>query len=48
MCGVAVGTIKTRVNRARARLAQVLAVEHGEEFAPDPKIKAAFQGTFET
>ncbi len=46
VCGVAVGTIKSRVNRARIRLAQVLAVEQGEEFAPDPTIRAALQGTF--
>lgn len=48
VCGVAVGTIKSRVNRARSRLAQMLAVEHGEEFNPDPTIKAALQGTFGT
>ncbi|MBM1172249.1 sigma-70 family RNA polymerase sigma factor [Microvirga arabica] len=45
VCGVAVGTIKSRVNRARIRLAQVLAVKQGEEFAPDPTIRAALQGT---
>jgi RNA polymerase sigma-70 factor (ECF subfamily) len=28
MCGVAVGTIKSRVNRARAQLAELM--EHGE------------------
>ena len=44
----AVGTIKSRVNRARIRLAQMLAVEHGEEFNPDPTIKAALQGTFKS
>lgn len=44
VCGVAVGTVKSRVNRARARLAQLLAVEQGEEFASDPTIKAALQG----
>jgi len=48
VCGVAVGTIKSRVNRARARLAQILSVEHGEEFDSDPTIKAALQGAFET
>jgi RNA polymerase sigma-70 factor, ECF subfamily len=48
VCGVAVGTIKSRVNRARARLAQMLAVEHGQEFNPDPTIKAALQGTYKT
>jgi RNA polymerase sigma-70 factor (ECF subfamily) len=42
---VAVGTIKSRVNRARSRLAQMLSVEQGEEFEPDPSIKAALQRT---
>jgi RNA polymerase sigma-70 factor (ECF subfamily) len=45
---VAVGTIKSRVNRARSRLAQMLAVEEGQEFEPDPTIKAALQGTLGT
>jgi RNA polymerase sigma-70 factor (ECF subfamily) len=45
VCGVAVGTIKSRVNRARSRLAQMLSIEQGEEFEPDPTIKAALQGT---
>jgi RNA polymerase sigma-70 factor (ECF subfamily) len=45
--GVAVGTIKSRVNRARSRLAQMLTVEHGEEFSPDPTIRAALQETLE-
>jgi RNA polymerase sigma-70 factor, ECF subfamily len=48
VCGVAVGTIKSRVNRARSRLAQMLAVEQGEEFEPDPTIRAALQGTLKT
>jgi RNA polymerase sigma-70 factor (ECF subfamily) len=43
VCGIAVGTIKSRVNRARNRLIQILAVEHGEEFDSDPTIKAALQ-----
>ncbi|MEM9970352.1 MAG: RNA polymerase sigma factor [Pseudomonadota bacterium] len=29
-CGVAVGTIKSRVNRARARLAELMGIEGGE------------------
>lgn len=33
------------VNQAWSRLAQMLAVEHGEEFNQDPTIKAALQGT---
>ncbi|MCB5174269.1 MULTISPECIES: sigma-70 family RNA polymerase sigma factor [Microvirga] len=45
ICGVAVGTIKSRVNRARTRLAALLAVEYGEEFGPDPTTQAALQNT---
>jgi RNA polymerase sigma-70 factor (ECF subfamily) len=46
--GVAVGTIKSRVNRARSRLAQMLSVAQGEGFNSDPTIKAALQGSPET
>jgi RNA polymerase sigma-70 factor (ECF subfamily) len=35
ICGVAVGTIKSRVNRARRRLIERLAL-HGEEIAKNP------------
>jgi RNA polymerase sigma-70 factor, ECF subfamily len=45
ICEVAVGTIKSRVNRARSRLVEMLAVEEGPEFDADPTIKAALQGT---
>jgi hypothetical protein len=31
MMGVAVGTVKSRANRARARLAEMLGLEEGEE-----------------
>jgi RNA polymerase sigma-70 factor (ECF subfamily) len=48
VCGVAVGTVKSRVNRARSRLAQMLSVEEGQEFEADPTIKAALQGRFGT
>jgi RNA polymerase sigma-70 factor (ECF subfamily) len=41
VCGIAVGTLKSRVHRARARLAQLLAAEHESEFDSDPMIKAA-------
>jgi RNA polymerase sigma-70 factor, ECF subfamily len=37
ICGCAVGTIKSRVNRARARLAELLGLESGEEVGPDPQ-----------
>jgi RNA polymerase sigma-70 factor (ECF subfamily) len=35
ICGCAVGTIKSRVNRARTRLAELMAVSGAEDFAPD-------------
>lgn len=36
ICGCAVGTIKSRVNRARNRLAELMNVENGSEFGPEP------------
>jgi RNA polymerase sigma-70 factor (ECF subfamily) len=41
ICGVAVGTIKSRVNRARTRLAQLLGLNDVEDFGPDRITKAA-------
>jgi RNA polymerase sigma-70 factor (ECF subfamily) len=35
ICGCAVGTIKSRVNRARHHLADLLAIESPEDFGPD-------------
>jgi RNA polymerase sigma-70 factor, ECF subfamily len=43
VCGVPVGTIKSRVNRARARLAQVLAVHDAADLGPDRVTQAALQ-----
>ncbi|WP_246116932.1 sigma-70 family RNA polymerase sigma factor [Denitrobaculum tricleocarpae] len=40
ICGCAVGTIKSRVNRARAKLTQILDVESGDDFGPDPTAQA--------
>lgn len=41
ICGVAVGTIKSRVNRARARLAELLQLNEAAEFGPEPEVRAA-------
>ena len=35
ICECAVGTIKSRVNRARTRLAKLLAVDNIDEIGPD-------------
>jgi RNA polymerase sigma-70 factor (ECF subfamily) len=35
ICGCAAGTVKSRVNRARTRLAQILAVDGSDGFGPD-------------
>jgi RNA polymerase sigma-70 factor (ECF subfamily) len=43
LCGCAVGTMKSRVNRARAKLSELLDVGHGETFGPDVTWKAALE-----
>jgi RNA polymerase sigma-70 factor (ECF subfamily) len=40
VCGVAVGTIKSRVNRARARLADILGISGPQDYAADRHIEA--------
>lgn len=40
VCGVAIGTIKSRVNRARTHLMTLLQIEAGHEFGPDDILKA--------
>ncbi|QFU15912.1 sigma-70 family RNA polymerase sigma factor [Microvirga thermotolerans] len=45
ICGCAVGTIKSRVNRARFRLASLLNVDDVEDLGPDSMTRAALQGT---
>jgi RNA polymerase sigma-70 factor (ECF subfamily) len=45
ICGCAVGTIKSRVNRARTRLAELLAVEGAGDFGPDDAIRGVLTGT---
>lgn len=42
ICKCAVGTIKSRVNRARKRLGELLAIEDGEDFGPDKTTRAVF------
>ena len=43
ICGVAVGTIKSRVNRARNRLAEILGLRDDSDIGPDSVIKAAME-----
>jgi RNA polymerase sigma-70 factor, ECF subfamily len=43
ICGVAVGTIKSRVNRARVRLAALLSVDAAQDFGPDRLTQAAIR-----
>ncbi len=44
ICGCAVGTIKSRVNRARTRLAELLAIDSSDEFGPDQQTRAVLAG----
>ena len=44
ICECAVGTIKSRVNRARARLADMLSIESMEDFGPDHATRAILAG----
>ena len=46
ICGVAVGTIKSRVSRGRVRLAELLAIRDAEDLAPDRVTQAALQSVF--
>ena len=43
ICGVAVGTIKSRVNRARGKLAELLGVDDTDHLAPDNLVLAALR-----
>ena len=40
ICGCAVGTIKSRVNRARSRLAELLSINDASDFGPDRETRA--------
>lgn len=43
VCGVAVGTIKSRVNRARSALAKIMHISSAAEFGPDSTHNAALR-----
>src|SRR5580704_13379070 len=45
ICGCAVGTIKSRVNRARTRLADLLSIDSIDDFGPDRATRAVLTGT---
>ena len=40
ICGCAIGTIKSRVNRARRHLVDLLAIESPDDFGPDRTMRA--------
>lgn len=40
ICGCAVGTVKSRVNRARNRLGELLHIRTADEFGPEPAARA--------
>jgi RNA polymerase sigma-70 factor (ECF subfamily) len=44
ICECAVGTIKSRVNRARTRLAELMAIESVDDFGPDRTTRAILAG----
>lgn len=45
ICGCAVGTVKSRVNRARGRLSELLGVDGSEDYGPDTHTEAALAST---
>src|SRR5215207_3171839 len=46
VCGVAIGTIKSRVHRGRLHLAELLGVVDAEDLSPDQVMQAALQSAF--
>ncbi|MEP7031774.1 MAG: sigma-70 family RNA polymerase sigma factor [Pseudolabrys sp.] len=44
ICGCAVGTIKSRVNRARTRLAELMSIDGVDDFGPDEQTRAVLAG----
>ncbi len=47
ICNCAVGTIKSRVNRARTRLAELMSIESADDFGPDRTTRAVLGGNDE-
>lgn len=45
ICGCAVGTIKSRVNRARSKLSALLYVDGTDDFGPDETVRAVIGGS---
>ena len=45
ICDCAVGTIKSRVNRARTRLSELLSIEGADDFGPDQATRAILSAT---
>ena len=46
ICAVAVGTIKSRVNRGRVKLAELLKIDAGETYGPDAGTEAVLSSVF--
>ena len=44
ICDCAIGTIKSRVNRARTRLAELMSIESLDDFGPDRATRAVLGG----
>ena len=44
ICECAVGTIKSRVNRARTRLAELMSIDGVDDFGPDEQTRAVMAG----
>jgi RNA polymerase sigma-70 factor, ECF subfamily len=44
ICGCAVGTIKSRVNRARTRLSGMLSIDTADDFGPDVTTRTVLAG----
>lgn len=40
ICGCAIGTVKSRVNRARTRLAELMSIQGVDDFGPDHETRA--------